>query len=571
MLIPFDNLGQIGSIADIEPENLPNAAWSRLVNIEVGPEGLQKAAGDAQLYYYTMDAGEPSYQSLGGDPWHVRPVRDATDTDYWVYCTDNKVYAARADANRIALTRQTATSTASITTTSSDKDYSATSMSIWSSIVLAGVPIFNVDTAPPQIWSPISESQRLQELDWDKSAGTHWSDRTAGAITCQTLSSFREYAVALYTTENGTAYPRRLRWSHPAPPNTTPYTWDESKVAYDAGLRDFEETDDDLVGFGVLRGTGIVYKKQHTWLMRWVGGRFTFAFDRGFDFGLFAPRCIAALKDRHIILTGSQIVAHDGAGVQPLGAAKWDKTLFQSISPDYWWRTFLWVNDFGGNHEVWICYPSNSSEGWCDRALIYDYEYNTWTERDLVGFADIRTGVVDESTGTTYDGDSGAYDDDSSAYDENVSDPRQTVGVGAQPTTTTYDPYLWRVATGYGLTTLGMSTADVRSTVEREAIPLAAGRSGAPAVDTLQRYLVNAVWPRIKAADGSEVTIQIGTQDTIQEAIQWDSAQTFTVGTDYFTEHLAEGRIVSIRIEAKGQTPWTLMGYSIDVEPAGMY
>ena len=571
MLIPFDDLGQVGAIADIEPENLPDGAYSRLVNVEVGPEGLAKAPGESQLYYYTAIGGSTSQQSLAADPWHLRPVKGLSDVDYWVYCGQNKVYAARADANRIELTRQTATSTSSITSTSLDEDYSATAQSVWSSVVLAGVPIFNVDTAPPQIWQPISETQRLQELDWDKSAGTHWSDRTAGAVTCQTLSSFREYGVALYTTEGGTTYPRRLRWSHPAPPNTTPFSWDESKIAYDAGLRDFEETDDELVGFGVLRGTGIVYKREHTWLMRWVGGRFTFSFDRGFDFGLFAPRCIATLKDRHIILTGSQIVAHDGANVQPLGAARWDRTLYQSISTDYWWRTFLWVNDTGGAHEVWICYPTSSSQGWCDRALIYDYEYNTWSERELVGYSAIATGVVDESTATTYDADLGTYDSDSSAYDENVSDPRQTVGVAAAPTSAVYSPYLWRVASGYGRETGGMTTTDIRSTVERIALPLSQKRSGAAKAGVLNRWLVNSVWPRIRATDGTELSIQIGTQDTIQDAIQWDSAQVFMVGADYFTEHLAEGRIVSIRIEAKGQTPWTLLGYSVDVEPAGTY
>lgn len=582
MRLPFDNVGAIGVIGDLRPESLPVDAWTRLVNVDLGYDGVTKAQADEEIYFLTVIAGTTSIQSIAHDPWFLMPV-EADGITYWIYPGVNQVHAATALINRVALTRQSATSTASIDTSSVEKEYSATTGSLWSGAILAGIPLLNVDTAPPQYWYPISTSQRLQELDWDKSAGTKWSERTAGAITCETLRTYREYAIALKTTEGGTAFPRRLRWSHPAPPVTTPFTWDESKPAYDAGIHDFEETNDDLVDAEVLQGILYVYKEGTTWPVTWVGGRNILAFGTSarFKFGCFAPGCIGAMQDRHFVLTGSHMLVHDGTSYQDVGSERWERTLFGAIDSTNWRRTFVFVNEYQDAHEVWICYPSTGAT-WCDEALIWDYQHNTWTQRPLKGISAIAAGTVAQNVITTWSPDTQAWDADQSSWNESASDPRQFVPVAAMPDQGGFllSKRLWRVKSQYedyiggsiGGENASVPYQKVTSIVERIGLPLAGQRrDGTPKTGVLRRYLINEVWPRIRAPDGTVVNVTLGFQETLQDAVVWGTSRAFTVGTSLFTEHYAEGRIPSIRFETDAAVRWTLMGYELDIQPAGEY
>ena len=580
-MIPFDRLGLLGSIVDLRPESLPHDAWSRLVRVECGLDGITRSGADEEVYFLTAVGGNTAVQSLAHDPWGLLSI-ESDGINYWIYPGQNQVHCAIPGANRNNLTRQTATSTASITTTSSDKEYSATSNSLWSHSILAGVPVINVDTAPPQVWAPISLTQRLTELDWDKSAGAKWSERTAGAITCDIFRSYREYGIALGTTEGGTRYPRRLRWSHPAPPDTTPFTWDETKQAYDAGYYDFEDGEGKLVDCAEIGSTNYVYLADRTWTMTWVGGRNIHAF-RGprFPFGLFAPGCVAKLQDgRHACLTESHLIIHDGTSYQDIAAERWERALFSSIDPTYWRRTFLFANEYQDASQIWICYPEKGAE-WCTMALVYDRRTQTFVERPLRGLSSIVGGPVVRSGAATWTADSDTWEEDVTSWNETTDDPRQIYPVGAMPATGTLGSKLWVVRGSVFQDHIG-STVDgehipmplgkSNATIERIGLPmLGRARDGSAKTGVLQRYMINGVWPRIRAPDGTVVKVTVGFQETLQDSVEWADPVDFVVGEDLFAEMYLEGRIPSIRFESDEPVEWTLMGYEVDGFPVGNY
>jgi hypothetical protein len=579
MRIPFDNLGRIGAVADLRAESLPAEAWSRLVNCDLREDGIARGEADQEIYGINIVASATAIQTIAVDPWFLFPVLEA-DLTYWVYAGQNKVYAAIPLNNRVALTRQTATSTTSITSTSPEKNYSATANSLWSGAILAGVPLLNVDTAPPQYWLPVSQSQRLQELDWDKSASTKWSTRTAGVASCQTLRAYREYAIALGMEEDGVSYPRRLRWSHPAPPETTPFSWDETKPAYDAGIRDFEETGDKLVDCAVLDQTNFIYKEEHTWVMRWIGGRNIFQFYPRFRFGLFAPGCVGTLQNRHFVLTGSHMLVHDGTSYQDIGSERWERTLFNSIDSTYYRRTFVFTNEYKGASEVWVCYPEQGSE-WATMALVWDYRRNTFHQRELKGLSMIGAGRIDTQVAETWSSDVQSWDEDATSWNDVPADARQLDIVGASPDTATLSKRLWRLRSGYENTLHGLQSGEIidtgygtwRSLYERIGLPIM-GKSrggGVKGDSVMPRYIINELWPHFRGADGAQVSIKVGVQETLKDAVVWSSAHTFTVGTDLFVELYLEGRLVSVNFETEHKGDLVLLGFDLEVDPAGRF
>lgn len=67
---------------------------------------------------------------------------------------------------------------------------------------------------------------------------------------------------------------------------------------------------------------------------------------------------------------------------------------------------------------------------------------------------------------------------------------------------------------------------------------------------------------------GNSVTIQIGGQDDIYGDVRWGPEQTYIIGTDFKTDHLAEGRYITFKLKSSTDL-WRLDSLDFDIEMLG--
>lgn len=569
-MLYFDDLGAIGAISDMEPEALPIEAWSTASNVRFGPYGARPVFGSIKIYDYEITASVTQSANLSVDPFSIAWV-EGKDRDFWMYAGAEKVYVATAGGNNFNLTRQSATTTASIVALSPDKDYSVDHSDRWSIAVSGGQAVLASRSNTPQYWASATTSVRLRDLEWDKSAGTKWSTRTAGAVTCATIRHFREYLLALDTVENEVEFPRRLRWSHPTGENVTPQTWDENKLAYRAGYKDFESTRRRVIDCVALGAVNYVYTDSETWRMQWVGGQYEFQFSKALPFGLLNRNCVGSPPGRHLVLTEQDIILHDGISWDYVARDKWARSLFRRMNATYFKSTFMATHE--RESEIWICFPENGP--YCDTALVWNWTTNSWHERTLGGISDASKGIINSTSGNgTYDTETGGYDTTFLSYVDAAfeASPLDHGIVAAHPSAGDIGAQLWQMDTGFA-DVLGGTIGVV---LERQGLPIAGTkrRGNDFAIDLGAVYHINSMWPQVQATGTVEIAISIGVRDRIGDSTLWHGPVAYTVGSDRFVDftHLRiSGRFISVRFQAVTLAPWTLTRYGLDVHKGGVF
>ena len=566
-IVKIANVGAIGIIKDIPQHELPPEAWTDSKNIRLEAGKVVKFKGHEDVYTQTVSA-LTAVQTIAGSPWFAMPVQADTN-NYWVYCTGTQVFVAHQTANRINLNKLDTTASATLL-------YSATPSVRWNGDVLAGIPVLNpTKQDSPQVWDQISLSNRLQDMQWDSSAGTSWATRTAGAVVCHSFRAYREYGVGMRTVEGGTGYPRRVRWSHPAVNNSQPDSW-EPKASNDAGYVDLDDTVDYIVDGKQLRDTFYVYKENTTWSMQYVGGQKVMSFRPIFQFGALATDCVAEFFNKHVVLTSDRdIVLHNGMESNSLITNKWRNYLQNEIDINYASNCFLATNY--EKREIWICYPQTGTAEayWCTHALIWNWQDDTWFVRELPKASFIANGLVDFGDGggvtnRTWDTITDTWDTIDWAWNERniVGNTRAMLMCKPEDTASSGDtPQLLKLDS-----TEDFDGVAVECYVERTGLPVASSdRQGQPKVDLFSIKYVTEVWPYIDAADGTQIEVYIGSQMHLTDAITWTGPITYTVGTDHKVNCRVMARYLAFKFRTTGSTSWNITGYDINVQKKGRY
>lgn len=534
MLISFDNLGSIGVVRDTPDYELPYNAWSAVQNIRFDDGKAIKFQGHEEVY------ATPSVA-----PYHAMPVPTATDY-YWVYSGLAKVYATDGTTHS-NITRQTA---------SVDVDYSASADINWNGGVLNGLPVLNNGVDAPQVWDPVSASQRLVSIDWD--ASNTW---TANGYSAKVVRPFKNFLVALDFDNGTTRFPRQVRWSDAATAGNLPSTWDDTDATALAGFTtDLEETAGFVIDCLPQRDANIIYKEDSTWRMQLVGGNDVFSFQKMFsESGILSRRCVKEYQGKHVVFTpGPDLIMHDGQNITSLLDNKWRKWLAANIDPTNYERSFLVANY--AQKEMWACFPSTDST-LPDKALVWNWHENTLGERELPLASHIAYGVVDPAENSTWDSDSATWDSDATTWDARGYNPANQDILMADPTNTKL--YL-------ADSTKQFDGVSMTSFAERTGLAvIGKKRDGSPIVDLDTIKYVNGVYPKIKATAGTVVNVYIGSQDQIGDSVDWSGPHAYTVGTDYKVDVRKSGRLLAVRFETTGDDDWELSSYELDIEVAG--
>lgn len=509
----FDNIGSIGLINDISPQDLPDGALSGGQNVRFKDGYLEKIEG------YSNVMGTPTVA-----PYWMLPIVSGS-TLYWVYCGLTAVYVTDGTTHT-DITRAAGA-------------YSATALINWNGGFLSGIGVFNNGVDDPQVWTPATPSTLLTSMKWD--SGNTWA---AKSHTAKVIRTFGNFLIALNVTKSGTNYPYLVKWSHPAEAGTQPVTWDETDTTKDAGETDLGGTGGVLIDGLELRDSFFIYKEDSVHVMRKIGGRFIFSLKENFKFGLLSRRCVKEFEGRHVVFSYGDVFVHDGQTANSIINKRMKKWLFDNIDPDNYETSFVTQNH--QKNEFMFCFPQVGST-LPDKALIWNYRDDTFGTRDLPDTPHIAYGIVNDGASTTIDSDSRIVDDVSDIINKRNFNPTVLKNL---------------MASGTNLYLLDNTNAadGVAFTSYAERLSSDFGN------DDIK--FIKKIWPRVIST--GEVIIKLGSQMNINDPITW-VAYSFNPNTEEYVDTLVKGRFISYYIGSTTDISWKTSEADFEAQLSGRY
>lgn len=516
--VRIPNCGSAGVNKDLSKHDLPLNVWTDALNVRFLDGYGMQFLGHGAAY------GTPPIV-----PYHVLPA-SFQDTRYWLLAGAGKIYAA---------TITSGVSTYTDLTRAVGGDYTGTPNE-WTSTLLSGIPIFNAGNLvdPPQRWD-LNIANKFVTLD-------NWPANTY----CKSMRTFKNFLIALGVTKGGTYYPHMVKWSSPADPGGVPATWDPTDATQDAGETDLAESQGYIIDGLQLRDFFMVYKEDSVWRMTYTGGQFVFAFQKVLGIsGALNRNCIVELDGFHLVLTGSDVVVHDGQTANSVLDKQARRALFQDFDVDAIDRAFVVKNPF--LNEVFICYASigNSVP---NKALVWNYRDKTVSYRDLPNVHHANFGTVDSSLGDTWAADSDPWNSDLTMWNGPDFTPNTTRVLMASA-----DQALYLLDTS-------ASFNGVKPECYLERVGLS--------FDVPERLkLVKSIRLRVTGNVGDTLTVMVGQSPDPYTEPTWDAVMTHVIGTTVSLDCMVTGRYIAVRIESGTAYFARVDSYDMEVEQLGFW
>lgn len=515
------NCGSAGVIKDLSKHELPLPAWTDANNVRFMDGYAQQFLGHGSAY------GTPAVI-----PYHVVAVA-SSGTRYWLYAGAAKIYATTISggiATHTNLTRQTA---------GVDVDYTGTPNQ-WTSCLLSGIPILNAGNTidPPQQWD-LNIADRMTVL-------SNWPTNTF----CKSMRSFKNFLVALNVTKAGTQFRHMVKWSTPAVPGAVPSTWDPSDPTQDAGENDLASSPGEIIDGLQLRDSFMIYKEDAIWRMNYIGGVAVMSFQQvAGTSGALNRNCIVENDTYHFVLTGSDVIIHDGQNVTSILDKQSRRALFQSFDASATDRAFVFKNPF--LNEIWVCYPE-AGNSIPNKALVWNYRDRTVSYRDIPSIHHANFGAVDSSLGDTWDSDGDPWNSDLTAWNGPDFTPNTTRVLMASNNQKLY------------LLDTSASFDGVKPFWFMERVGLDFGN---PEV----RKFVSGIRLRVSGADGDTVMVKVGQSDDPYEDPIYNTAVEHVIGTTLACDTFVSGRYIAVRIESGSAYFARVDSFDINVDEEGEF
>ena len=667
-LVPVDNVGQVGIVKDQNPWQLPPNVWSDGNNVKTDEGAIKKALGYASVmetvpaapYYIThLVSGINEYWIIGAlAAIHVYDNSSNTDTlngainnsvttitldsttDFETAGTvtigsEQVTYTGKSATQFTGCTRGANSTSAAahldgavVTRTKKWYDitrasgaYSATAAENWAATVIGGVLIMTNKVDDPQYWALAAgvpaTAQKMQDLN-------NWPASTE----CKSMRSFRSFLVALNVTKSSVNYPRLVKWSTEAATQTTPTSWDETSATVDAGEYELADSKGEILDGLQLEDNFMIYKEDSIYSMQYVGTPFIFSFRQiSPTIGAIAKNCVAEFPGGHAIFGNGDFYINDGRTIKPILPPKLRSYVFTTIDGDAISRSFV-VADYGRS-EMLFCFSQDGGvTGQPDRAIVWNWNQNTFTIRDLPGLGHIGYGnILDPNVMTTWGAmtsplavavtstsDVGAIVtvDDASGFEPSgdiiINDEQMTYtsrtgtvltisarGVNSTTAAThavdavAYNGPTW--VTVSGPWTMSYPTVEnvlmfaspentkvyrdnsgfkedtslMNSYVERTGLSM--NSQGQPDYTTVKR--ITAIYPKMNIDSTNTINVYLGTQMSTEEGITWGSAVAFNPDSQAKVSVRGSGKYYAVKFESDANMDWKLDGYALEVQDAG--
>ena len=370
---------------------------------------------------------------------------------------------------------------------------------------------------------------------WDFSAAlaaglVNWLGGTGSASRCQALRSYREFLVAIGVNHSVDGFqPDSVYWSDAAPGTGGPATWTAGATNL-AGSAILQGPGGYLVDGLILRETFYLYKRGAVWAMNRVNNTSIFKFDLIFDcFGALATNCIASDGQFHYVLTGSDVIRHDGVSYESLLTAR-NRAYLGTVNVDTKARlAFCYFNKH--RHELHVCLPVGGFD-YCDRDIVINLltgEQTIMTPPGGIGssmFEESSTGVSRSNLLLDINGTRFVRMEDPSGGNSDA---------GA-----TFAPSLTRAGLLFG------PTPDSKSKI---------------------------CWirPRVSAPDGAvTLTVEVASTANPDDTLSYGTARTFATASNervHFDQQI--GRFHSVRFSTSGGLHWAIEGFDVGYDELG--
>lgn len=502
---------------DMSPYELPPDVWSSGKNVRFHNGTVRKMLGEEATLGNPPEAPQwlmPFYKS---------------GNNVWLWAGLNKHYlwngSSHADISNIGGHSNTNT------------PY------FWQGDIANGIAIVTNDLDPPQM---------LQQGD------ANWSDLSnwPAGWTAKVIRPFKNRLIALNLNISGTQFPFRLAWSDATDPGLPPPNWDVADPASRAGETNLAEHDGAIIDGMSLRDQFLVYRENSVYAARFIGGSFSFQFYTLFESrGILNQGCVAEIPQGHFVIGPEDMYITDGRTYKIVGDNQVRDWFYKQIDSTNAKKVFCEVYD--EFNEVWICFPSNTTQSpECDLALIYNYQDNSWTTRDLPLIRAAKQGLV-ESLGQQIVGPTwGDY------TTENWDDLAQVQWGGPSSTD---NPTALTLLTA---STENLKFYQIDKTLTFDGVSFQAGieRFGVHMnASELVKHITRLV-PRI--TDG-QANIYVGGEINPGQGVFWQGPFLFTPGQQFDITCRVSGRYLAFRIESVGDSPFQLSGFAISMDGEG--
>lgn len=364
MIKSVRGLGTKGLILDQEPYDIPISALSNGNNIRVDNGKIATATGWHQFKSEPSDYGR--YQHIAG--WFPQSGYSlvAVQSSYW------KRYIG-SDVAGIDVTPAGGPN--------------LINDGVWSSSPVGDSLIITNGVQAPFIMNPTDA--RFATLP-------NWPTGTS----CRKIKYYNGYLIATGIIENGTEAPYVVRWSDAIIPGQINPTWDFTQTTNLAGRNELSGNDGPILDLEQLGDQMLIYMRNGVYSMQYIGGSFVFSFRKLFDDdGIINPGAVASFAGGHLVVGNDDIYLTDGTSKRSLSDGRVTNHFYAALDNPL----SVKVIRHSERDEIWICYSDGAGAGTSgrrgvkadvamNRALVYNYQYDAWTQQDLDYFTDLTIG-----------------------------------------------------------------------------------------------------------------------------------------------------------------------------------
>lgn len=409
----------------------------------------------------------------------------------------------------------------------------------WTGGAFNGVLILNNPVDGMYYWNG-DTTTRLRRM-------TGW---TAGMLA-DAILFFKNYILALAPTVSATKQPQLLLWGASAEAGAIPTSW-TATATNDAGdTPQAAETGGHMVDGATYGDTAFIYDQDSRFGVRYIGGNDVFQVYRVPDSeGLLARHCIANTPKGQVFLSNGDVRLHNGGASESIAEGRVREWLTSAMDSTYAARSFLAVNP--KKNEVWVCFPSSGSTS-CDRALVWNWQSDTWGDFSISSMTCAATGLVASTIGSgIIDDDTDIIDTDVSMIDENEFSPNQA-----------------RLVLGFTTPLIGL--AETGSTDFGTAIEFMLEKRGISFDDSDTVKVLSASRPHFKGLAGAVVSVYHGSAMTADGDPTYSSAVTFTQGGNWANSFANGGRYMAWKCVSTDYPLLSLRSLDLDVKGGGRF
>lgn len=509
-------LGQYGVNKDVQPQELPDNAWTDGANMRFRNGAMERMKGEQKIF------DTPSQV-----PYWLQAYYQGANR-WWVHAGLTGIYADNGT------TRQDITPTSAPTGAIDDR---------YTGGVLNGVLVVNNGNDIPWYWG--GGAGPMQPL-------TGW----VAQHRAKSIRPFKNVLVALNITKNWSTtkdnYPHMVKWSDVADPGTVPGSWDYTDKTKLAGEVDLAEEPSLMVDQLPLGDVNVIYKENSMYAMQATGGLDVFRFQRlPGSVGAMARGCIASTPMGHVVMTHGDVILHAGQGPKSILTGRMRSWLWKNIDDTNRARSFVVSNP--QTKEVWVCFPELGASA-CTLAAVWNWDDNTWSIRSMSSTTYGAAGQLANVATRQWSQQNYAWSDAAFAWNENeLSESQERLVLCSSAPLIT--------------------AAEVTGTRNGAAYTSYVERLGKTFGDASTVKTIRGCRLRVDGPEGALIQVELGGSNNPETGYTWSAPFTYIVGQTPYNQvdRFASGRFLGIRITSLDNLPWRLTSLDDDFVISGRY